>query len=328
MQHWDYMFVASFILTDLKNKLKLFKVSFYKNDAKGSLYSAFYWLLLLSFSFFFCCRCLCFPHILTAAELSKGFWSTALRSKPCPSWMSCISILNSWARWAHLSPVCPCLLNPPLTADVTLCLLGAVLGCFFFFVDLHAPFMFEHFIFYLFLPVFCCCCYLSSCGFAKWKMNVLVLLAVITSDLWLFEHPPCPPHLFHLEISRRIIGDDTQNILYSVPWCAVQGQSNLPLSRRCPHPPPPPRFFLLSLLYEVFFLTLAVFSFYKPPLTYWATLFPPPSFALFSTIHMVHICCFILLIAFSIFWSICFFPLFFFFCHHLDFTNCLGFLKI
>lgn len=65
------------------------------------------------------------------------------------------------------------------------------------------------------------------------RINVIKLPVVITSDLWydLNIHPA--PHLFHLEISRRFIGDDTQNILYSVQRCTVQGQSNLPPSRGC-----------------------------------------------------------------------------------------------
>lgn len=54
----------------------------------------------VTFLFF---RSLCFPHTLMAAESFKGFWSTAPRSKLCPSWKSCISTRNSWARWAHQS---------------------------------------------------------------------------------------------------------------------------------------------------------------------------------------------------------------------------------
>lgn len=41
---------------------------------------------------------------------------------------------------------------------------------------------------------------------------------------------PCSPHLFYLEVSRRFIGDDPQNILYSVQRCTVQGQSHAPSS--------------------------------------------------------------------------------------------------
>lgn len=84
----------------------------------------------------------------------------------------------------------------------------------------------------------------SSCVSAKCKkMNCTVSCHYIW-HMWLFKHPTYPPHLFHLEISRRFIGDDTQNMLYSVPWCTVQGQSNLPFSRM----PRAPLLFLLLLL--------------------------------------------------------------------------------
>lgn len=43
-------------------------------------------------------RCLCSPRTRTAAESSRGFWSTARRSRRCPSWRSSTSTRSSWAR--------------------------------------------------------------------------------------------------------------------------------------------------------------------------------------------------------------------------------------
>lgn len=164
-------------------------------------------------------RFLSFPRILMGAEWSKGFWSTALRSKLCPSWKSCISTLNSWARWAD--PLLSFRITP---GSCNVCLQGAT-------SDVSCG---------LCMSPPCLSISLSLCfdTCKSLKMNVIELLAVMTSWCDYLNIHPAPPHLFHLEISRRFIGDDTQNILYSVPWCTVQGQSNLPLLRMSPFSSP------------------------------------------------------------------------------------------
>lgn len=175
-------------------------------------------------------RSLCFPHTLTAAELFKGFWSTAPRSKLCPFWKSCISTRNNWARWAHLPPaVRVILVLRCLQVCRALCT-----TCARWHVSLHIQ-AFHVFIF------------LCICGLLK-----LAMWCVPVSCRYMFfvlnQTSILPPHLFHLEISRRIIGDDTQNILYSLPWCTVQGQSNLRLLQMPLSSPPLPLSFVFSFV--------------------------------------------------------------------------------
>lgn len=119
-----------------------------------------------------------------AAELSKGSWSTAPRSKLCPSWKSFISTLNSWARCAHQFPLCP-ILNFLIFASCDWSLLTFIILCRVFACVLHV------WTFHIFsLSLFLC-----SCGLLSVRMNVIVLLADITSDICDYLNIHLPPSL-------------------------------------------------------------------------------------------------------------------------------------
>lgn len=97
-----------------------------------------------------------------AAEWSKGFWSTAPRSRLYPSWKSCTSTLNSWARWEHLSPLCV----SPFCVSICdwLLLLSFVFACLLHVWTFHIFFR---------LSLFLCSCDLLS-GKCKDECNCTV----------------------------------------------------------------------------------------------------------------------------------------------------------